>query len=77
MTNQEVLLKTAASADRWLERQLMDSEISLVDQGATAEELAAALGPHGWWRAVLQQDRDAQIREVKEWLIDGIDGPRH
>jgi hypothetical protein len=68
MTNQEVIAKTAAMANAWLDRQLEDSELSMRDQGATPEELEAALGPYGWWRKRLERDRDEQIHEVERWL---------
>lgn len=73
MTNSEVLAKTIAIADAWLEQELERSEIVLRDQGATEEELQAAFGPDGFVRRLLEQDRDEQIAEVQQWL----DGTRH
>jgi hypothetical protein len=37
----------------------------------TCPSLAAALGPDGYARRMLREDRDAQIREVARWLAGG------
>jgi hypothetical protein len=59
-----------------LEEQLAASEILLIDQGATAEEIEAALGRDGYVRKMLEKDRAAQIAEVEAWL-NGTDDTRH
>jgi hypothetical protein len=71
MTNAEVLALTIARCDAILEEQLEATEILLIDLGATAEEVEAAIGLHGYMRKMLQEDRDAQIREVAMWLAGG------
>lgn len=76
MTNGQVLAETIARCDAVLEEQLAATEILLIDQGATAEEIAAAVGPGGWSRRMLKEDCDAQIREVERWL-SGNDGTLH
>jgi hypothetical protein len=76
MTNAEALARTIELADAWLEAELERSEILLIDQGATAAELSRALGPHGFVRKMLEQDRAAQIAEVARWLA-GSDGTLH
>jgi hypothetical protein len=43
----------------------------LVDLGGTTEEVAAAIGPAGYARLMLQADRDQQIAEVAAWLAVG------
>jgi hypothetical protein len=48
----------------------------LVDQGATEEEIEAALGRNGFMRAFFRADRDQQIREVARWL-SGNDNTLH
>jgi hypothetical protein len=73
MTNAEVLALTIARCDAILEEQLEATEILLIDLGATAEELEAAIGPGG---KMLCEDRDAQIREVERWL-SGNDATLH
>jgi hypothetical protein len=70
------LQMTIAAADAWLERELANSEILLVDQGATPEEIENAIGPHGYVRKMLQKDRDSQIAEGERWL-SGNDDTRH
>ena len=52
------------------------AEILLLDRGATAEEIEAALGPHGYMRKMLVADRDRQIAAVTRWL-SGTDGTLH
>jgi hypothetical protein len=76
MTNAEVLALTIARCDAILEEQLEATEILLIDLGATAEELEAAIGPGGYCRKMLCEDRDAQIREVERWL-SGNDATLH
>ena len=76
MTRAETLSKTVALANAWLARELENAEILMLDLGATPEEIAAALGPGGWSRAMLERDRDSQIAEVERWL-SGNDGTRH
>jgi hypothetical protein len=43
----------------------------LIDLGASSEEIEAAIGPDGYARRMLREDRDAQIREVARWLAGG------
>jgi hypothetical protein len=76
MTNAQALALTIARADAWLERELENAEIVLIDQGATAAELERALGSDGYMRKMLQEDRDAQVRQVAE-VLAGNDGTRH
>jgi hypothetical protein len=76
MTNSEALKLTIARCERWLEEQLARTECLLIDLGATAEELEAAIGPGGCCSKMLCEDRDAQIREVERWL-SGNDATLH
>lgn len=76
MTRAETLAKTVAMANAWLVRELENAEILMLDLGATPKEIAAALGPGGWSRTMLERDRDTQIREVERWLA-GNDETRH
>jgi hypothetical protein len=65
-----------ASCDARLEAELERAEILLLDRGATAEEIEAALGPHGYMRKMLVADRDRQIAAVTRWL-SSTDGTLH
>jgi hypothetical protein len=76
MTRAEALALTIRRCDEAMARQLEDAEILLIDQGATAEELERAFGPHGYARKMFREDRDAQIREVAAWL-SGNDNTLH
>jgi hypothetical protein len=73
MTNGQVLAETIARCDAVLEEQLAATEILLIDQGATAEEIEAAIGRDGYMRRILQEDRDQQIAAVARWLAGGDD----
>ena len=75
MTRLEAL-RTVISCDKYFEEQLAGAEILFVDLGATAEELEAAIGPDGFCRKMLEEDRDAQIAAVARWL-SGKDGTLH
>jgi hypothetical protein len=68
MTKAEIFALTVERCNAALERELEAAEIVLVDQGATAQELEAALGPGGYTRKMLEADRDAQITQVARWL---------
>jgi hypothetical protein len=74
MTKLEALRRVVVSCDKYFAEQLVSAEILFIDLGATAEELEAALGPNGFARKMLQEDRDAQIAAVARWLAigDGI-----
>jgi hypothetical protein len=74
MTNGQVLAETIARCDAVLEEQLAATEILLIDQGATAEEIEAAIGRDGYMRAMLCASRNEQIAAVATWLAigDGI-----
>jgi hypothetical protein len=76
MTRAETLALTITRCDAWMEEQLMASEILLIDLGATAEEIGAAIGRDGFARKWLQADRDQQIAEVERWL-SGNDNTLH
>jgi hypothetical protein len=76
MTRAETLKRTIELADAWMEREIENAELVLIDCGATEAELLRALGRDGYFRRMLQADRDAQIREVETWLA-GNDGTRH
>jgi hypothetical protein len=49
----------------------------LLDLGATAEELEAAIGPDGYCRKMLEEDKAAQIAEVERWLTGSDGGTLH
>jgi hypothetical protein len=76
MTRAEALALTVARCNEWMARELENTELLLLDHGATAEELERALGPDGYARKMLQEDRDTQIREVARWL-SGNDNTLH
>jgi hypothetical protein len=50
---------------------LRTTEILLIDLGASAQEIEAAIGPDGYARKMLQEDRDQQIAAVARWLSGG------
>jgi hypothetical protein len=68
MTRQEVLQRTVERCDALMAEGLEAAEIFLVDLGADAQDLENALGPQGFWRKILEQDRDQQIDMVARWL---------
>ncbi len=68
MTRLEALRRTVELCDEHFEADLAGAEILLLDLGGTSEEVEAAIGPSGWWRKVLREDRDAQIAETARWL---------
>jgi hypothetical protein len=68
MTQMEVLQQVIRSCDRNLEEQLARTEVLLCDLAATTEELAAAIGPNGFARKMLEADRAEQISAVAVWL---------
>jgi hypothetical protein len=47
-----------------------------LDLGGTIEEVAGAIGPSGYLRAMLCANQDEQIAAVARWL-SGHDGTRH
>lgn len=71
MTRAEVLKRTIDLADAWLERELENAELVLIDCGATAQECAEARTVRGYMRSMLQADRDRQIANVAAWLAGG------
>ena len=70
------LQRTIELCDARLEAELEKSELLLIDQGATAAEIEAALGRDGYMRKMLEKDRAEQIAEVTAWL-SGNDGTQH
>ena len=76
MTRAETLALTVARCNEWTARELENTELLLLDHGATAEELEAAIGPGGFCRKMLEADRDQQIAEEARWLC-GNDGTLH
>jgi hypothetical protein len=76
MTKLEALALIVARCDAAFEEQLAAAEIVLLDLGGTTEEVAGAIGPSGYARKMLQEDRDAQIAAVVAWLT-GNDGTLH
>jgi hypothetical protein len=73
MTKLEALRRTVVSCDKNFAEQLASAEILFVDLGATAEELERMLGPDGFCRKMLQEDRNAQIAAVAAWLTGSDD----
>jgi hypothetical protein len=71
MTRFAMLLRTVELCDRFMQRQLIDAEILLVDLGATEEELEHALGPNGFARRMLREDRDRQVRAAVQFVTYG------
>jgi len=76
MTRLEALQRVVASCDRRLERQLEDAELLLADLGGTREEIAAAVGPNGYFRAMVCADHAQDIAATARWLVGG-DETRH
>jgi hypothetical protein len=77
MTKAQVLALTVARCDAAMEFQLTAAEIVMRDEGATEQEIEAALGePNGYMRRFFAADRAAQIREVARWL-SGRDNTLH
>lgn len=76
MTRAEVFALTVKRCDAALAEQIEAAEIVLIDLGATAEEIAAAVGCDGYFYKLLQAVRDAQIAETARWLTGG-DDTRH
>jgi hypothetical protein len=72
----EALALTIERCDAWLERELEAAEITLLDLGASLEEVENAIGAHGYVRRMLQADRDAQIAEVTR-LLSGDSATLH
>jgi hypothetical protein len=71
MTAAEALQRTIELCDARFEAELEKSELLLIDHGATAEEVEAAIGSHGFVRKMLERARSAQIAEVTAWLAGG------
>jgi hypothetical protein len=76
MTNAQALAETIALADAWMERELANAEILLLDLGSTLEEVDRAIGRDGYVRRMLQEDRDRQVAAVARWL-GGCDATLH
>jgi hypothetical protein len=68
MKRTEALALTVARCNEWMARELENTELLLLDHGATAEELEAAIGPGGYLRAMHCASRNEQIAEVALWL---------
>jgi hypothetical protein len=65
--------ETVRRCNAAMAEQIEAAEFLLRAHGATEAEVEAAVGPHGYARRMLQEDRDAQIREVTRWLAVGDD----
>jgi hypothetical protein len=76
MTRAEAIALLIERCDAIMEEQLVRTECLLIDLGATAEEIEAAIGPDGWSRRMLQEDRDQQIAIESRWLM-GHDDTLH
>jgi hypothetical protein len=77
MTKAETLALTIKRADELMQEAVELSELTLRDCGATDAELAAALGPDGFWRRKLQEARDEMVAVEARWIAYGIDGALH
>jgi hypothetical protein len=55
---------------------LAAAEIMLVDLGGTTEEVAGAIGPSGYMRAMFSASRNEQIAAETRWLM-GHDDTLH
>jgi hypothetical protein len=73
MTRLAALRLTIELCDERLEAELAGAEIMLLDLGGTSEEVAGAIGPSGYLRAMLCANRDEQIAAVATWLAVGDD----
>jgi hypothetical protein len=71
MTRAQALKLAIELCDAALERELEVSECTMIDCHATPEEIEAALGPDGFWRNMMQADRDQQVEVVVRWLAYG------
>jgi hypothetical protein len=76
MTRAEALALLIERANAWLAGELEITERLLLDLGATAEEIEAAIGLGGWSRKMLEESRDQQIAVEERWLM-GQDNTRH
>jgi hypothetical protein len=76
MTRLEALKRTVELCDERLEADLASAEILLIDLGGTSEEVARAIGPSGYLRAMHYASRNEQIAEVAAWLT-GNDNTLH
>jgi hypothetical protein len=77
MTRAEVFALTVKHCDAVLEEQLEAVELLLRAHSATVEEVENAIGPHGYARRMLCEDRDAQLRQVAAWLSGNGNGTLH
>jgi hypothetical protein len=68
MTKLEALRRVVVSCDEHFEADLASAEILLLDLGGTSKEVEAAIGPSGYFRAMLCASRNEQIAEVARWL---------
>jgi hypothetical protein len=68
MTRAEALALLIERCNAWLARELENTEALLLGLNATPEEFERAIGPDGFCRKMLEEDRDQQIAEVERWL---------
>jgi hypothetical protein len=68
MTRAEALALLIERCNAWLARELENTELLLLDHGATAEEIEAAIGRAGFCRKMLEENRDRMIAEETAWL---------
>jgi hypothetical protein len=63
------LAETIRLANAQFERELQQTEDTLIDIGATGPEIEDMIGHGGYWRVQLEASRDAQIDEVRKWIM--------
>jgi hypothetical protein len=73
MTRLEALRRTVELCDEHFEADLASAEILMIDLGGTSEEVARAIGPSGYLRAMHCASRNEQIAEAARWLAVGDD----
>jgi hypothetical protein len=69
--NIETYQLVVARCDMAMLQQLRRAECLLRDLGGSPEEIARAVGPCGYVRQMLAEDRSAQINEAATWLLRG------
>jgi hypothetical protein len=68
MTRLAALRRTIALCDERLEAELAGAKLMPLDLGGTSEEVAGAIGPSGYLRAMLCASRNEQIAAAAAWL---------
>jgi hypothetical protein len=71
MTRLAAHRRTIELCDARLEAEVAGAEVTLLDVGASALEIEAAIGVDGYARRLFSEARDAQLAAVATWLACG------